>query len=141
MKYLSTKKQIRLIILCIVYYILVILVGVALGSVNHNAKTGLYIGLLCGGVVLLPVIVYYVFTLVRFLLLAKKQEPQTAVIAGARPCPAWKRMAALNFFDGDKLLSTQYIFLATEISEMTGKTVQYIRRDSVIFILNTENRF
>jgi hypothetical protein len=137
MHYLSAKKQLRIIFQFVFYYVLIVAACVALGSLKGNALIGLYFGLALGVIALIGV-GYYIFTLLRFLSLAKRTSPQSAVITGVKPNPANKSTFALTFFDGDRLYASQYTFYSAESRDMVGKKVNYIARRQVIFILNIE---
>jgi hypothetical protein len=137
MRYLSAKKQLRIIFQFVFYYAIIVAACVALGSLRGSVLIGLYCGL---GLGLIPLggVGYYIFTLLRFLSLAKKTSPQTAVITGVKQNPANKSTFALTFFDDDRLFASQCTFYTTEAQSMVGKRVNYIHLKQTVFILNTE---
>jgi hypothetical protein len=102
-----------------------------------NALIGFYFGLGLGTIALIGV-GYYIITLLRFLSLAKRTPPQTALITGVKFNPANKSTFAVTFFDDDRLYASQCTFYTAEARDMVGKRVNYIHRGQTIFILNIE---
>lgn len=152
MKYYTTRRQIRLMLVILLHFATVVTACTLLGWSNGATIFGLKIGLILGALIYVPMLAWYGATLLYFLFWASEWDhiavgeviPREAKRYTDTPANIkntgeskfiYTRTKSLEVYDGQKILHTQHVFFVSEATELMNKEVTYIRKDRLIFIL------
>lgn len=142
MKYYTTWRQLRLMLVLVLHFSAVVAAGAVLGWANGATVFGAKIGLILGSLFYIPMISWYAATLIYFLFWAGELKPQTATPTRVKTTGEsqfiYTHTKSLEIYDGEKILHTQHVFFVSEATELLNKEVSYICKDRLIFILEVK---